>query len=192
MILPTSFQGLWEKCECGSWTLNPKSQREKGLWSSSEAYKIPLHTDQTRTLFSSHSFLFLVLDLMLLLFGSRRRLSPIEQSASSGLKVLLRALFSIASFLTWTCSYVAFFVLQLYIAIIIVPISSTDDMECNFQQFPMRFSNLVASQLPSFLSSADWHDGAASVELGSSLFVIWSMSWMPYCENSVLSMLLVV
>jgi hypothetical protein len=31
-------------------------------------------------------------------------------------------------------------------------------------------------QLPSFLSSADCHEGAASVELGSTSLFIWNMS----------------
>jgi len=57
----------------------------------------------------------------------------------------------------------------------------------------------LSIQLPSFLSSADWHEGAASVELGLTSLVIWNMSWMHYLRKlfsfdafSVLVLVLIV
>ncbi len=61
MVLPTtSLQGLWEKCERGIRTLNPNAQWEKGLWSSSGAYKNPFtrtrHAHSSLLILSSFSF----------------------------------------------------------------------------------------------------------------------------------------
>lgn len=57
-------------------------------------------------------------------------------------------------------------------------------MEYNFESsFQCVFASLFVNSVAFFSLSADWHEGAASVELGSTSLVIWNMSWMHYLRK---------